>query len=757
MAAPGISPQFENSDPVLRSIARELVLNLDQTRTPTTHVDSSFRSTPRQEHEISLNQSPAQNLVPAHDLDQDRLHPYEFRLQSFCTRPAICKKLFPLHVQKKRYQKITVQERLILVSVQLHSKQDLVQQAQGLDRNQDQDNDGEDREQRSMRHEEELDQNGYVLVAGLEVLEYLLVPLHHDQQHPVERIIYIAKVDTSGCWPLPGLDTRERIKSPAYALVQGYLKAMRTFTSSSATSQSRAVAEPTSSASVGASAATTIADISSLAIVSSAADTDLAPKSTMSRTSITTTVPAKTSLYIFARAQPQYLFAESAYNPGKRVLDDRGLVRWWKNIVTSVYGPSSAPSADPVDGSSSKQDIGNGVRRKKSRVKAWWHIPGIETERQALNIIQSTSRPLSVSSSSPFSWTYGHPDKGSTEMAHTLIPQFPDDPKSRIMQSPSCSGGFVDVNTFWELAAIGEESGAGKITGFFRVTYEDDEDGKGLEAKIDGDMVVQFAESSTAELIASTVTKAIMPIQHQQGSRDAYTKVINYLLKLDFSTFDKAKQSTVQWFARVDIWRRKIQEKHEREQQQQQQQQQQPQQPQEPQEDGVSSPSSISSLPSPWIQSLKCTVCLRHAMNKANASEEQQQQSVHMLTITTTSAAGSQAPVTPAVALTLNPGLIKRKVSDSTALSSVTPPAVNVLSSNLIKRKASQAAAVATSCSNAGSSGTAPVINILSANHIKKRPDTTASETVAPGPQPSPSSVPAVNILGAKFIKKRKI
>ena len=43
---------------------------------------------------------------------------------------------------------------------------------------------------------------------------------------------------------------------------------------------------------------------------------------------------APCSVYIFARSQPQYLFHQSALNPEKRVLSDRGLIRWWRSVLT---------------------------------------------------------------------------------------------------------------------------------------------------------------------------------------------------------------------------------------------------------------------------------------------------------------------------------------------------------------------------------------------------------------------------------------
>ncbi|KAF9986090.1 hypothetical protein BGZ75_002244, partial [Mortierella antarctica] len=413
----GSSISFDNQDPILRSIAQELHTALSQDGIP----NATLRGT----------------------------KDYDFQLQSLLTRPRNCTTLFPPRVQKDRRQRITLQERLLLISVKPVE------------------------DPSSSRESKQVDPtatSSAVLVAGLEVLEYMLTPIGDaassnsssstnnpstgPQQTPPrqERIVYIAKVDTSGCWPLPGLETQS-LKSPAQALVKGYLRAMRS-----------------QEYECGAGNMNAVGHLSSLSLSPSnkdeghTQDLEQGQDQDQDQRSVT-----RTSLFVFARAQPQYLFAESVKNIGKRVLDDRGLVRWWKNMITSAY---SLPSPSSSSSSSSSP--------LHSKTQGWWLIPGIETERQAMNVIQSQSpspsrTPATATSTAgspsvtPLSLQYGYSDKDSKEMAYTLIPQFPDDPKSRMIKSPSCQGGFVDIKTFWELAAIGEESGAGKITGFFKV------------------------------------------------------------------------------------------------------------------------------------------------------------------------------------------------------------------------------------------------------------------------------------------------
>ncbi|KAG0369357.1 hypothetical protein BGZ54_010188 [Gamsiella multidivaricata] len=686
--------RLEASDPVLRAIAHELLTTVNHTRT------CADAQTQQQDETESVQE-------------------YEFRLNSFLTLPRTCTKLFPPRVQKQRYRRITVQERLILVSVGSKSKEQQL----------DEDEAGKE-ENDKVEHTKGGD--GAVLVAGLEVLEYTLFPLDHNstndentetqqQRQPAESIVYIAKVDTSGCWPLPGLDTRG-VSSPVRALVHGYLRAMRS-------SELKTI----SSSSIGSTTTTQMSALTLSSTSQSSGDRATGDHSTSGHHT-----PYKKSLYVFARAQPQYLFAESAKNTGKHILNDRGLVRWWKNMIDSVYTLN-------INSNDSWPDQ---KRRDPTKVQGWWLIPGIETERQATNIIQSTSSTYSITTasssssssplSSPFQWTYGYPDKGSKEMAHTLIPQFPDDPKSRMMQSPSCAGGFVNIDTFWELAAIGEESGAGKITGFFRVIEEGEQPGPEREKEQKEGLTAKMTTTSTSDSV---------PVA---GTTDDYTKVINFLLGLDFSTLESAQESTRLWNRRVHIWAKRATEKEqeivkERESEKQEQQKQQSEKEEKvavtaKDQLSYSAPQPTSAWPS-WIQRGHAQVRLRHAEEIPACPA--QQGNITSTTATTT---------TPAVH-TLTPGCIKRKTLDAA-------PVINVLNANLIKRK------------EAPSATAASVVNVLSASMIKRKvtaastTGTTVSTTAAPADvslDASPtaatasSSAPAVNVLGANCIKRRKV
>ncbi|KAF9946649.1 hypothetical protein BGZ72_000143, partial [Mortierella alpina] len=719
----GSSINFDIRDPILRSIAQELHSTLNQ--------DGIHRAANASVHSSK---------------------DYDFQLHSLLTRPRNCTTLFPPSVLKKRHQKVTLQERLILISVKP------VEDSSG-----------------SSSSSDTIDSNcttsldkpvgpavtsSAVLVAGLEVLEYMLTPttdaasdnsasdknINHSSGSPrdgpvrQERIVYIAKVDTSGCWPLPGLDTQS-LKSPAQALVKGYLRAVQSQGYESR-SGNLAAAEDMSSLS--------LSDKDKVHIQ----DQDQGQDQDQDQKSVT-----KTSLYVFARAQPQYLFAESAKNIGKRVLDDRGLVRWWKNMITSAY---SVPPSSSTSSSSSSLP---------SKAHGWWLIPGIETERQAMNVIQSkspsrtsidsTGHPQSLA---PLSLQYGYSDKDSTEMAHTLIPQFPDDPKSRMMKSPSCQGGFVDIKTFWELAAIGEESGAGKITGFFKVVQED-EIPERTSFESEAKTVSSAPTTATTTTTATTAT-------FLTGTTGDYTRAINFLLELNFSTLDRAQASTQQWFDRLEVWITKATLKNAADIDTKTSEavddapvaDSEGGLPQETNDKKSETTTTTSTPPTHRRSSSASPLWIQQGSVRIRLLQTQDPSAGH------TSGSGSAPAEMTAgpVVHTLNAGLIKRKPQQQQQTSplsipiaaSSAAPTVNVLSVNLIKRKPTPGGVET------------PTVNVLGSNVIKRKPAATLATTttspttaeavvISTAPETtstsSAPSEPSVNVLDSNLIKKRKI
>ncbi|KAI8987253.1 H3 K56 histone acetylation protein RTT109 [Mycotypha africana] len=151
-----------------------------------------------------------------------------------------------------------------------------------------------------------------------------------------------------------------------------------------------------------------------------------------------TSLPCNTSVFVFARAQPQYLFAKSADNEDKKILSDRELVSWWLHVL-------------------------NKVKRKCEGV---WFIPGIEDSSSALIEIGARKRGWAPSTS--IKWQYSVPFDSEADAASS-IPQFEDDAKSRLLKNIEGEQEKMSVKDFFNILSIGEECGSGKLTGFFKL------------------------------------------------------------------------------------------------------------------------------------------------------------------------------------------------------------------------------------------------------------------------------------------------
>ncbi|KIJ17702.1 hypothetical protein PAXINDRAFT_175515 [Paxillus involutus ATCC 200175] len=130
-------------------------------------------------------------------------------------------------------------------------------------------------------------------------------------------------------------------------------------------------------------------------------------------------------VHLFARAQSQYLFPNSAEFPGKRPLTDIKLCAWWKRQLTAVTEDVAARLRDT------------------HRIRLFYMLPGLGE----LEAFHSLERIYSFQSATSVPWVYGHPycqtdiplpcaSNGSTGKSHHLghvIPWFDDDPKARFL------------------------------------------------------------------------------------------------------------------------------------------------------------------------------------------------------------------------------------------------------------------------------------------------------------------------------------
>lgn len=130
-------------------------------------------------------------------------------------------------------------------------------------------------------------------------------------------------------------------------------------------------------------------------------------------------------IHLFARAQGQYLFPNSADYEGKHPLSGVKLCAWWKR----VFG-----------------DVAEEVKRQtnsKAKIKLFYLLPG-SSESEASNSLKFASTSSAAESSTSPQWNYGHPysqseiplpcpaSEASQNLGH-IIPSFEDDPKSRFM------------------------------------------------------------------------------------------------------------------------------------------------------------------------------------------------------------------------------------------------------------------------------------------------------------------------------------
>ncbi|KAJ3747364.1 DUF1714 domain-containing protein [Lentinula detonsa] len=149
-------------------------------------------------------------------------------------------------------------------------------------------------------------------------------------------------------------------------------------------------------------------------------------------------------IQLFARAQSQYLFPNSADFPGKRPLGDVQLCGWWKRVFTDVALELELRSKGSV---------------APLAIRLFYVLPGysdIEAEHSLKPV--NPARPVTHN----YQWTYGHPysqieiplpcpgndnDADAPRNLGQFIPSFDDDPKSRFMDEIAYTAGPVGIKS----------------------------------------------------------------------------------------------------------------------------------------------------------------------------------------------------------------------------------------------------------------------------------------------------------------------
>ena len=175
-------------------------------------------------------------------------------------------------------------------------------------------------------------------------------------------------------------------------------------------------------------------------------------------------------LSLFARSQNQYLFPGSIENPGKHVLDDRQLIRWWCRALDPVLREYAPATVTPNLNCSSRTSS-----------EAYIIVPGCDSFGVRAFFppnteLDSTSR---WSSSYPRDLIVPH----GPASPRCLIPRFPDDPKARFLDDLdseisgmewSDNDGWRSVKSldqFWEMMSYRQECSAGRLVGFIWVVF----------------------------------------------------------------------------------------------------------------------------------------------------------------------------------------------------------------------------------------------------------------------------------------------
>lgn len=140
-------------------------------------------------------------------------------------------------------------------------------------------------------------------------------------------------------------------------------------------------------------------------------------------------------VHLFARAQSQYLFPNSAEHPDKKPLGDVKLCAWWKRVYTHVA-----------------RELMETQNLTLPPPKLYYVLPGMD-ELEAKQALGELSAANVLANAVDPHWTYGHPysqaevrppcaAKRSKDTRHNLglfIPSFEDDPKSRFLDEIACT------------------------------------------------------------------------------------------------------------------------------------------------------------------------------------------------------------------------------------------------------------------------------------------------------------------------------
>ncbi|KAL8998916.1 MAG: hypothetical protein Q9169_002135 [Polycauliona sp. 2 TL-2023] len=317
---------------------------------------------------------------------------------------------------------------------------------------------------------------------------------------------------------------------------------------------------------------------------------------------------------LFARSQDQYLFPGSIENPGKHLLDDRGLIKWWCRVLEPILQSCSTEPLKP-----SHHDYWLKKKPPQITAKAYLRVPSCDLHETRSFFPPHVRRDPSLLSK----W---HPNRdplrdlagrSPTFPERCLIPRFPDDPKARFVdelddeltepppssqtkESPSKGqrpGRWKSVRSleqFWELMSFRQECSSGRLVGFLWAVFTPSAVEERLKEsgpipfaervmkrphKSDGPNtfapLVQWPETPPAEQLVDpylpdaddqgfspkTIARVIGPPSYPPLVEATalvlpakhYARVNRLLLSLDYANLDIAAESSERWIEDVGI------------------------------------------------------------------------------------------------------------------------------------------------------------------------------------------------------------
>lgn len=295
---------------------------------------------------------------------------------------------------------------------------------------------------------------------------------------------------------------------------------------------------------------------------------------------------------LFARSQGQYLFPGSIDHGAKRVLDDRALVRWWCRVLDPLI------TSPPDKGTTWKN------------AKGYLIIPGLDTHETRAFVPRTTAAASSWALTHPLERISHYTREYDWVPPRCLIPRFPDDPKSRFRDeldeeagqsgAMKVAGSWKTVKTldmFWDMMAFRQECSSGRMTGFIWVVFDNEAPAGAVQgepssamprapspntgrpfpprankfekyarsksqrkkSKLKGPIQPRQPRAKTGQrsyLLKTPIRSPYYywPVQGR-GSRiineSSYKRAVEMMLRLDFSSVDKAVASSRRWTSEV--------------------------------------------------------------------------------------------------------------------------------------------------------------------------------------------------------------